>query len=499
MDSAEHPDLDQRAREFLAAAWDGLEAQHVVPPPRFHPFLQVGTDYFGRGLDHLPEYKALESAITAAHPRFGDDTPLPERAFAGQYVYSFLETAIAELTLDCEAFSTTAAAVDRAVSALKEALKTVERQVACCRVVTHLTTLTGGPVDVAGVTVQPIARDPRSDVFSIIRDVIPGADSAFGRQYPLVYGPPESVVVVREQGKRPFDASALASGKIEDFLLALRLLHAGTSDSLFEVRGETAPVREHGPTLERFRGDHSITSRTQMLRRETAITSEDDSRFTGLHQLINAAKRDQPGMAFTSFVMAMQKFVLSYHAHAWYEQVVDLSTAFEAALSGAATTDVTLRLCNRAAALLVTERDPATAIFDDIKVLYDLRSTLVHGGSLTHKALRRKVYALSTVPTEEMYGIALGYLVDRLRDLVRRSLLMRICLAARAEPLWPLGSDDGVDSSLADEATRQVWRDAWRSELARIGATSSADRPRSAVRHLAPYSPSAGNEVVAPA
>ena len=50
------------------------------------------------------------------------------------------------------------------------------------------------------------------------------------------------------------------------------------------------------------------------------------------------------------FGRAKHRFLTSYHAYAWHEQIVDLAIAFEAALSGTDKSDVSLRLKSRAAA-----------------------------------------------------------------------------------------------------------------------------------------------------
>jgi len=65
---------------------------------------------------------------------------------------------------------------------------------------------------------------------------------------------------------------------------------------------------------------------------------------------------------------------------------------------------VTLRICTRAAIILSTDTEPAPAIFADVKALYDLRSSLAHGAIITQNE----------------------QLIDRLRDLARRSILMRL-------------------------------------------------------------------------
>lgn len=64
------------------------------------------------------------------------------------------------------------------------------------------------------------------------------------------------------------------------------------------------------------------------------------------------------------------------------------------------------------------QRSP-TVIFNDIGRLYSLRSSLLHGGELREKGLLTTVRAMSTVPGDALFGVALSYVVARLRDLVR--------------------------------------------------------------------------------
>ncbi len=44
--------------------------ERLVPPSAFHPYPQVRRDYFGGSVSSLAEYRALEEAIIASHPRF---------------------------------------------------------------------------------------------------------------------------------------------------------------------------------------------------------------------------------------------------------------------------------------------------------------------------------------------------------------------------------------------------------------------------------------------
>jgi hypothetical protein len=227
----------------------------------------------------------------------------------------------------------------------------------------------------------------------------------------------------------------------------------------------------------------------QLVRRTVRLTGQEGDAFAGLGDLIDNAAVKREGMIATSFDVAVSKFNLSYGSDSPYEHLVDLATALEAILLGGdkETEGLTLRLRNRAAALLPTGDDPPRAIFDDVGQLYTLRSKLVHGGRITQNELRKIMTRVSTVPTEtaeRRFGAALAYAIDRMRDLVRRAILARLCLAEGTEPLWPFDGETVVDAILADDAHRTAWRTYWHERLAALGAGDAAGRPRSAVHFI---------------
>ncbi|MEV8586694.1 hypothetical protein AB0424_07075 [Streptomyces sp. NPDC051180] len=478
-------DIDNRLRDtgpaFLAAAWIRLQEERVVPPPAFHPYLEVGRDYFGDSVMPLAEYRALEDAIAASHPRFHAARPLHERAFPGGLIFSFLETFIARLTRAREEFSADGPAAEQSLSDLIQAVHADTFEIACCRVVSHLTTQDGEPVDFTNVRVEPVisqAADHDYEMRRIVSTAIPGAASAYGRDRTHGFAPPESVIISRDSGPKAFDLAEPLSQRIERFMLLVRLLKPGTSESMTEVQGATHTVREFKPTVLRFRGaGPGFGSPTQQVARVITLSTDDVGRVDGLGLLLADAEKPRAGMAFTSFGMALQKFLLSFHAYGWSEQIVDLATAFEAALSGKEKDDVTLRLKIRASTLLSSNRDPADQIFKDVGVIYGLRSALVHGGAMTEKTLLKEVRKISTVPDGLPDGTAIAHAVERLRDLVRRSLLARVCLAVGANPLWSLDADTGVDAAMVDDLKRKVWREAWRDALIKIDAIASAEPP----------------------
>lgn len=478
--------LDRVARDFLASAFTSLQDHHVLPTPVFDPYLRIGRDYFGDSLGGRRGFAALENAIAERHPRFSEETPLHERDFAHVYIYSFLEAVIAEAALKGEELSPFAPCVDSCIEALSSEIEADNWEVACCREVTHLTTTSSQPIEFSNVTIFPLvapAHDHSREASGIIAQVIPHSQSAYGRESPGTWNPPQAIVVARGVDGKPFDLVKDLSRQIDIFLLAARLLHAATSTSVYEVQGGTSLVRQFAPTLARFRGNTDSMIPTSMLRRTTRIEPRDSQRFDGLARAIAAAEKTPKDKLVTSFGMAIHKFQLSFHAHNWQEQIVDLTTALEATLSGTKRSDVVHRLKTRATALLATGNDPAGAIFDDIGHLYEIRSQLIHGGTFSEKQLMKSVNSITTVP-DTMAGTAVDHAVDRLRDLVRRALLARIALATCDPPLWRFGGDKGIDAALADDTTRGDWRSAWHGELESYDAADSVERPRTAALSL---------------
>jgi hypothetical protein len=209
-----------------------------------------------------------------------------------------------------------------------------------------------------------------------------------------------------------------------------------------------------------------------------------------LGELVDAAEVKRDGMVSTSFDVALSKFNRSYQQQGSpYDQLVDLSTALEAVLIGSEKENegLTLRLRSRVAALLAGDDDPATALFNDVGQLYSLRSKLVHGGQIKESDLRKLLDKISTNPGESAgsrFGTALGYAIDRMRDIVRRSILARVCLASPPDPLWPFEGGIAVDSALADDSQRARWRAHWRQRLASFDAGFAANRAPMAADYL---------------
>lgn len=436
----------------------------------------------------LAEYKELEALLDEAYPdRFAKPLGRRHGEFASQYIFTFLEACVARCAL-ADRFDLNAPAVDESINELLTVLATTTIEVVVTRHVSHLTTASGEELEIGGITVVP----ERDGVFGLFSDriqrEIKGAPRAWDRDVPVVHDPPHALLITRERTDEP-DHNAVdvrLSERLERFLFLARLVTAGTVQSGYETAGTTTLVTRMTPRMRTFgKGDLGRLT----VRRTVRLTGDEGDAFTALGAMIDAADVKRDKMAAASFDVALAKFNRSHSTASPYEHLVDLATALEAVLIGEGDPkeEVTLRLRTRVATLLATDRDPATALFDDIGHLYNLRSLLVHGGQISSSRLRRVIGGISTVPEEEMehaFGVAVGRAVDRMRDIVRRAILARLCLAAEPDPLWPFTSKTTIDAVLTDDTQRVTWRGRWRARLAELGIEHAADRARAAADFL---------------
>lgn len=472
------------ARAFLAEAFEALKEERVIPTARYHPHIRVGRDYFGDSV-RGSALRSLERTLDAAYPaRFSGEIALVDREFSSAYIFSLLEGAVARCSR-AGIFDANRPEVDRSIDELLAVLNADEYEVACCRVVSHVATADGDPLQVGDVLVVPEQHGVR-EFEGLVDQWIPGGSAVFNRDPPFAYNPPTAMLVLKERasGRNPYDVVPRLTEKLERFLLHGRLLTGTTAQSFYEIAGPTTLVSPMRPHVTVPAGHLS-----SQVRRTLQLGGADAARFEAVARLVDEAQVHREGMVTTSFDTALRKFHGSHGDRNPYDQIVDLATALEAALVSTKkdAEGLSLRLRSRAAALLWARNDPASAIFNDITLLYDLRSNLVHGGELPEKELRKTISKVSTTPEGEadrFFAIALGCGVDRLRDLVRRAILARMCLAAGDQPLWPLRDSHPVDRLLADDKTRAVWRKRWRRVLREAGLAAAAEPQRPATDYF---------------
>jgi hypothetical protein len=465
-------DMDALRGAAVAAVtevWGVLAAEHVVPCSRYRPYIQVGRDYEGSLLSGCPAFTQFSETLRQMYPAwFGAPSDDSARWFPDHLAFGFVEATIAELTRRGETGDTPNDAVEIALLHLVDYLDTEDSCLACARRVSHLMTADRKELTIAGVT---ILEHRKFQETRQIAEVIPTAHSAYNGERPQSFARPEATLVSYATGPDPFNLARDAERPIERLLLALRLLYGATTADIYQVTGEVTSVCRYTARLDEIPHDpHPIPVRPAVV---SASTAEPVEKLLALY---DSTERRTGKEVVHGLEMAVIKFTNSFEPRPWFEKIVDLATALEATLSGTDKTDVTLRICTRAAIILSSDTDPAPAIFADVKALYDLRSSLVHGSIITHKQLEKWLAAVSTVPapgdcTPRMRN---EQLIDRLRDLVRRSILMRLLL--NSDGRWPLRADPPppVDQLWTDPAIAGQWRAAWHQGAADLGAPDAA-------------------------
>lgn len=457
---------------FLIDAEASLTREHVLPRPRYAPWIKVGADYFGPDLARLPTFKRLESAIEATDDRFTEGAALGDRDFASRYAFSALEYYVARRTRG------DVAAVESAYEALREGLS-VPCTMASAWAVTDITTSAADSLRIAGVQVHrlpEVGAGARAEIAELLREVFgERADGLDQDRLPHPFSD-AALLVATHHTSKTFEADAVpaSSMRIRDVVLAVRLLHAATVHNVYEIRGGTASVGHGEPTIYEFEGaGQGMMSAGLEGRRAVRLTHNDEAGISTVIALLHAqlGTDAEPSSLHT----AVSRYQMSHNKHVWSDKIIDLSIALEASLAGDRNTEITLRLQSRAAALLATAQDPETALFDDVRHFYALRSRMVHGSAPNAKAMEKLLRKISRIPQGEHFNrFWLDAVTDRLRDIVRRAILARLVITAQAPELWPR-DDAGLDRTILTTEGKNALRSAWRMPLLDLGQTAAIE------------------------
>lgn len=387
---------------FLRDAWRVLEQDHVLPRPRYQPHVRVGRDYFGDTIRSIGSYELLEATIEATDPRFTEAVPLGERDFASNYIYDALELSIANVT---RAGGWTDDVIDMTCSALQDGLL-LPRSCATARVVTDISVRSPEATQVGDLVVVPLSAPGAGstrELLGHLRDVFGRRVGDLAYELPMTPFATSSLLVARYETTHGWGADPdrdVGSVAIEDFVLAVRLLHAATAHSSFEVRGSTRDVGPGGPYVERFIGDRwTEMGEAFAVRRAALISPQDGPGISALIAMLQSELGDV-SRAPTSLPTAIRRFQASFHKLVWSDKLIDLTIALEAALSGSARTDILLRLQSRAAGLLATPVDTESRLFNDIKLFYKLRSAFIHGAVIKTREITKTIDGISRVSTD---------------------------------------------------------------------------------------------------
>lgn len=494
--SSDHHDfstLRSCAADFLTQAFSELTELHVIPVPSHNRFIRLSVEYFGSDVMYSPEFKKFETELVKKFPaRFDRSSADLDWEIASHYIFGLLEASIAEIAEVDKDFEAGATVIEPLVDELIGELESPTREIALCRVVTHVETDTGEPITVGGVTVIPISDGAfLPDIMSMVRREIPMAPQGFFPAPPITYDSPKALIVLRATSAgSPWSIKQGLFNDVERFLLSLRLITGATAHSSWEVTGSNHKVSDFRPQGRSFADDQVGF---KFLRRVATLSGKHDAGYESLGRLISGVEVSREGKVLTSFDMALNRFMRSYSSDEKADQIVDLATSLEGILLGGdvGTEEVGLRLRSRASALLSTPGDSGSVIFRDIRDLYTVRSALVHGGSLKVKNLSASFRRI--LPGEaKPFGVDLALCVDRFRDIVRRAILARLFLANDPSSQWSFDDPPAVDAILADDEERARWRYQWRKGLTDIGLGWAADSLPLAADALTPHQPGPG-------
>jgi hypothetical protein len=466
-ESALRAALDRFLRDAMAV----LEKDHVLPRPRFAPWIEVGRDYFGAEFHDLQAYRDVEAALAATDGRFSENAELGSRDFPGPYIFDALEFHVAQVTRG------TPSPLDTTMAALLAGLA-MPRTMVSAWAVTDITPRTSDPLDMAGVVVHrapDVGAGTRREMLDILQGLF--GPRAVRLDQDRLHHPvsPAGILVATYEDAEPFgiDKVPPSTTRIGDFVNAVRLLHSATAHPIYELRGSTASIGPGAPYPRDFIGGGQGSMSSGLDARRASHLNPSDAE--GVAEVMRLIRKTEEHAAPSSLGIALYRYQMSFQKMAWPDTLIDLTIALEAALSGRASTEITFRLQVRAAALLATDRDNEGALFRDIREFYALRSAYVHGAPQDVKKIEKRLGKITRVPHGDRFDrFRADAVLDRLRDIVRRAILARLFLEENAPELWP-DNDSEVDRSILAEAGKTAMREAWRQPLAALGQPTAAD------------------------
>ncbi|MXV89587.1 MAG: hypothetical protein F4121_03865 [Acidimicrobiia bacterium] len=354
-----------------------------------------------------------------------------------------------------------------------------------CRGVSDLSTTDGHPLRIGEIQIVPGPFHSVAAVNRAIAEHVAGAETSLDGYW--FTGPPQEVTLLvtsRDDLFNPWESSVQSVlNDLTRFMLIVQMMQLTSCRPLFDVFGPTR--HEHGsdPWLH---VSGPFERRPSLYARQARIDTSHVPQFEALSTMLGTIEQreaerarrfneeTQKRVVRTVWQFATGYFVRSHSEVDWYRTLVDLTTGLEAALSEKADhiENIVIRLRQRAAALLATEQDPPRNIFRDVGTLYDLRSIVVHGSDLRETRLDTLINRLSTAPADSTWALDRDIALDRIRDLLRRTLLARLCLAGEGAVRWDYGErvviDDKeirIDELITDDHHRHVLREYWQRRL----------------------------------
>lgn len=475
--------IRQVALDVLNRSLLRLTEEGILPRSRYRPWVRMARDYFGPVVEGSKG--PLAQALAAALPERFECQQGMGVDYPWMYASALVEAAVAAATLAVEPYQVTSPSVQATIDEFIAKVRAIPRATVLRLLadvdVTHPPTLEGHKDDLLGETIEiagvrVIRVENQAEAF--IERELPSAGYEVERSQVVVHPGPASLFVATIELMADYESrTAQARHQINHLIAAIRLATGTTAHPVIDIEGEPERVRWLSPTITPL-----PSWGFRFVHRPVTLSKTDIPGLTHLALLIGTWEKKTDWIA-TRIALGRLSRSLDGLTPGIADQVIDLAIGLEAALAGTDKSEISLRLRTRAAGILATDLDPPDAIYRDVKTLYDLRSTFVHGSSRRPKDVEKEIKKVSGVEVTtwpaEQYLLAL----DRWRDLLRRAILARIALTTAAVR-WTAGSHGrsqfDVDEFLLREKDRTAWRNHIRAFWADTGLPDAPERPPAA-------------------
>lgn len=465
------------AVRLLDEAFERLTQERVLPRSRYEPWIHVGSEFEGWLIMGLPMHDVFTASLEATFPaRFAGGVGAKD--FATQYPHALVTSAVAWLTRMGQPYQgTQSAALDVIRSFLRYVSSSAERVVVVYAVV-GIRTGDDAELRTRGLRVIPTSSVGEPHIKAVIERSIPGAGYALKDASLFRVGLPSCLFIASKteqliESDRFHDAfsrgTATLVNRLDGLVSGLRLTTSGTIHVLAHAIGGPGPFQMFRPRV----GEERFRDSLADVRRVTTIDASLVRRLDRLDGLWRRAVVPDRGVVPTLSI-AGQRFNRSFGGEYWQERLIDLAIGLEAAMGQEDDpAELSLRLRNRAATLLADPHDEAARIFDDLGIIYELRSRVMHGSRQDPKRLMARIEKVPAAALRTLPGTKTEFFIDRFRDLVRRAILARLFLAQGESPAWSLGGAKDLDKRLVDDLERQRLRNLWRERARSLGLSGA--------------------------
>ena len=459
------------AIEFLAAAWERLVADHIAPRPKHQPRMKLTSDWFWGGGSGWPLAGEMEQTLEASFPRrFRETDGSLAREFASVHLPLLVEDMVAlqtEMPFD--------AACAQAVNDLIQFLDSESHVVMAQRIVSHVGVAETAVLGGTGVEVTPL--DVRGwiyagDVFDV---AAVETDQLFlHSEHPHVL---LTSTATYRPGDRWDDRFDEASTNLDHAVALLRLFRRTSARNVVEYRGFVQRGALARPLQAAWRND--TLAGLAFAGTEFATTLDDSAllQFAEFERIyvdvLEKALADWHAreLEVAGMQTGLNQFTASFSHDPWMVQVPRLITALEAWLLPEADTEaVTGRLRTRLCLLLQEDAESCAQLYSDVTKLYGLRSSMEHGADVVAKKARRTIRGAAGTDGD-LHGINGATAIERLRELVRKAICVRLVLASGDAPAWPIIDRQPVDVQMLEDGFRRECRQRLREESDRLGLT----------------------------